>query len=242
MKEYKITNSNTRKIFKSLDEVKNYVSKNKVRPYDGTNTLVVQETITKYHDINIKADTLTIETFHKLVDILLNYLSTATDVTIKDGGITSVVYTLRAVKKLNIPEVIEHFKNGLIAIDIDYDLFDKYSNAKNFSDTNWDWINCAFEKSEKKYGYEKQKELIKSTAITILNYLKACKTIPEEFTVIKLRTNYKPCNAIGIKTEYLSIGYRQNGPIIGRSMFTGRNVSYLGDDVLTETSLSKLIE
>lgn len=242
MKQYKITNSNTRKIFKSLDEVKNHISKNKVRPYDGTNTLVVEETITKYHDINIEADTLTIETFHKLVDKLLNYLSTTKDVTVNDPGISSAGYTLRAIKKLNIPEVIEHFKNGLIAIDIDYDLFDKYYNAKNISDRNWDWIFSAFEKSEKKYGYEKQKELIKSTAIAILNYLKACKTIPEEFIVIKLRTNYKPCNAIGIKTEHLSIGYRQNGPIIGGSMFTGRNVSYLGDDVLTERSLSKLLE
>jgi hypothetical protein len=242
-KEFKITNTSTRKTFSSLDEVNAHISKTKLRPLNGSDVICVEEITTKYHKINLKSDKVTIETFHKLIDVLLNKLSTKSEVTYTDSGTTNLGYALRAVKDLKIPEALEHLKNGLNALEIDYDKFDKSYNAKYGSeDQDWDWIHSTFKKSKDKHGYEKHEELVKTTAIIVLKHLRAADTIHKKFKAIKLRTNYKPCNAIGIKSTYMSIGYRESGPVIGTSMFTGRNVSCKEDEVLTEVSLSKLLQ
>jgi hypothetical protein len=248
-KQFKITNTNTRKTFSSLAEVNAHVSKTKLRPLDGSNTIFVEEITSKMHSINLISDNITIETFHKLIDKILNKLSAKTEVTYTDDSMSILGTVLRAVKDLDIPEALEHFKTGMILLEIDYHKFDNaYNNskydAKNAKDWDekWEWLRSTFKKSEDTYGYQRHRELVKSTSIIILNHLKSSNTIPEKFKVIKLRTNYKPCNAIGIKSTYLSIGWREGGPVIGRSMFTGRKVSYTGDEVLTERSLSKILK
>jgi hypothetical protein len=241
-KEFVIINAGTRKTFRTLDEVNAHIKKTKLMPLDGSNVIKVDEITTQMHSIAVESDEVTIETFHRLIDLLLSRLKKGNVVHTNDYGTTDIGYMVRALKYLKIPEAFEYLKKEIDLLDIDFDKFVKLYKKTDNTREEWDWIHSTIRNSIKNHGIDAHKKVIRSTCIIILETIKATNSIPKAFKIVRLRTNYKPCNAFGISSDYLSIGIRPEDTVIGSSLFTGRKVSRRGEEMLTEKSLTKLLE
>jgi len=235
---FTISNTSTRTTFNSLKDVEDFVQNKKIRPVDGSNILLIEETIIKTHTIKLEEDFITKESFHKLIDALLMGLEKLNFIDTGDHAMHDVESTYIGVKKLKNQKLIKKSENILREIGIiDLKEFNEKISEKP---RDFDWHHNLSDKTIYKKGvYPQYKIMLKELYVEILKWLRAEIYFTNYFKVVRLRTNYKPCNALGLISNGLCIGLRDDDVVAGETLFRGRNVSSRGYEYLTESGLLK---
>lgn len=225
---YKITNSNVRKKFLSLDELKKHVKDKNILPNDLTNTLKIEKITTENINLDVEISKLSKEGAIKLLnDFYLSSIKTPKgDVYLKFDTCGIVSFVSKILKD-------ETYKNNILTKFL-YEKIQNMGFTEEYLKSHSNWYGEGGQ-------YEKHSEVFLDF---IEHVIQNIDTYFDKSEWLKISTNYKPCNAQGMKIMLgsypLYFLVRNADTLITTHPVFGRNVNSRGVSFLTDNDINPI--
>jgi hypothetical protein len=222
---YKITNSNVRKKFLSLDELKKHVKDKNVLPNDLTNTLKIEKITSENINLDVEISKLSKE---NAVKELIYFKG------VSSHNKNYLKFDSSAIKFL-VLKILEDetYKDNVLSKFL-YDKIQTMGFTEEYLKSHSNWYGEGGQ-------YEKHSEIFLEF---IEHVIENIDTYFDKTEWVKIYTDYKPCNAHGMKI--ILNGYpiffliRNADTLITTYPVFGRNVNSRGVSFLTDNDIKPI--
>lgn len=221
---YRIKNANVKKKFSSMDEVNNYIKDNNIIPSNLTTSLIIEKTVTTIENSEVETklqEKLSKEGALIFLNRFLELSNKKNYLEIDSLHINNLLKNINSNEKYQNDPITKCIYDKIRTYNLNDEYFDTYSYD------NW-------QQSKKRIFSETFLHFINNVIENIDNFY-------DKTTWINLKTNYKPCDAYGMR---ISIGQttihfliRKEDTLISHYALSGRNVNSKGIYYLNDNDL-----